>query len=1638
MPQVTLSPKQSQQLRSLQINGNALAAVLSNFTTEIVNIDSLINNLIAYKLVHHSVELTHPWQWIYLSNNAALINEYEQNEFKSVKSGLFQPPEQDNLKQPIASYRKFFTVQQQTAKEKQQQRAYQDTLGKHFVALQQIQQRSTANWRLRDAFYVLNTVVETEDEPEAKRAVAHILLGKLYTKQYHKTHSLADGVEAYSHFLKAKHLGSIEADAMLGLAYQEGIGTSVHIPVALALYFLGACNHDETALAHLKNQQENALQALKAHRNAIASATEDDDNPIIPFDEETYFQHLLASILLAAIPGEDSVNQITALKPYITDRLQQRLKLTLHAILPHYRGLVDPVLEQFPHNAQAPSAASALDLAPYVPLTEAQEKTFVSITEPFDYVLSLKPFSDMPKKTVASNTEHLNALRPLKPFLDMPITLALNNAPAIKTNLLSDRVLLAARTLHKTAHIAPLAAFEKPTTELNHRWCIKFIEDTLDEADSTTFAWLQTQAEYSLFLRIAPIVVFCAAARIGDDATLNALLSIDEVMDAARTVLSKSLVAIAAGGNLDVLNRLLDYPEVANTLRTANGEYSNFGTALRAAAEKGHFNIVNRLLQFNTPPVTEVRALVIAAVGGHRDIVNRLLACYPNERQNHVLTQALKAAARGGQLALVEHLMSYEDRPDDEDIYPELLQDAASSYWGPLNLVNDFLDHETLKNNTTALSQALEHAIAHLPPHLDIIKRLLECKEVIINAETFNTKRWNGVLSDAIREGRLDVIERLFERDIISKHFAALYDKILPVAADYGQLDIVNYFLKFEAMRKNDTALNEALVHAAGNGHLRVVNRLLEFASIHKPARAALVLAAENGQVAVVNRLMDFHTVSTYGANSNTSLPLYDAHETLTAAADALTAAAEQGHLDVVNRLALEKFQFNPPNWLKYAVEKAAKNGHLHVIKRLLAFKVLKGKDLTTAMSNAVEQGHIDIVNHLLKFGNIPSEYTQSNISFLVNHAAKNGHHVVVERLLQFTREQMHPFSTGDIIREVASKGYLLVLEQLLEFERTNNLNVNHAASLHIAAANGHLDIVNRLLELPGLRNRPNEFITALSCARGNLHRENPGYLSITAHGPHPLVIKRLLRFPSVFNYAEQHVFEFGEFVKSFIREQLAQLEIERSDWQDTHGDEVFDVTSEQAPLYFLLMRNAIRQQSPEGLAILNQLLEIPAVRALAHTSLTELDNELLRLAVRIGNIDAIVRLTRIPAVRALAQRNNFYQEEAQGRVDLRAIAQNRESSMVALSVDEEKLLAAATKRYAEKIEEAGGALKVFDDMVQHFQEEYNKAPAFIMVDNQKVSLPLTYAEFAEMDLPDKSVGPACTAYYQHPLHTAIRYLSRPNYWMHPEAEYVNVEPDDTDLRFSTFEEYRNLIAVLWYAASDPNIGVGTEFPADKRIVLFIAELALLGRAHNWDQKRYNPKTKKYEEYDDLDDDRPSCYSGVKRRLFQSVIGHPDLTIFTADDLKVEIYTFIFAYYKELLKNNEKDLTLLRAAMQALDDDEPYSPLVATLNIPTEKKEAFKQELLERYGASLRTNASLLKILDERLVTKPDQPDFIRYSYFANLKTLLNPIEQEAEQKSAVTKESAPRSTASTSATSSTSTSATMPTNTAETSTPRK
>ncbi len=616
--------------------------------------------------------------------------------------------------------------------------------------------------------------------------------------------------------------------------------------------------------------------------------------------------------------------------------------------------------------------------------------------------------------------------------------------------------------------------------------------------------------------------------------------------------------------------------------------------------------------------------------------------------------------------------------------------------------------------------------------------------------------------------------------------------------------------------------------------------------------------------------------------------------------------------------------------------------------------------------------------------------------------SAENGH----SNVLKFF-EGTFPALAHNMIRsrnfspykDAARNGYVDVLNHLEDKMPDLTLEMIKAQNFYayrIGASKGQLEVLKHLeAKAPDL-------------AKDMVAADNFYAFSKSVENNHFEISEWILSKNSAcFAYAEMHGHEYGaKVIEPFIKQRLNIL---HRNAINVPLHDVFNIDDlEQAKICFYMIRNLIRRNDRALDDEIRFLLSIPSVKVLAHSEITEgQPNELVRLALTMGNHEAASILLNIPEVRRLTEQNNFYRSETNGQLDLALLARDQESSMIALSTGEQKRLDNAIRHYHPSLK-SKGVNNLINDLRSQLRDRYERNPASIIgAKGNQIVLPMDFAELKKLKLSEGDYQSALKAYYQHKDHSAWRYLQKPNPWMNTDASYVyrNVK---TGERWATFEEYQPLIALFWVAAGDELIPPTDGHTLESRIEHFIDELALIGRAHNWDNTRINNQKKK-EEYDDLAGDRPSCFSGVKRRLFQSVLGHPLITIFTEDIILQEIRQLARDYFQSKI-NTENRIALKEAFDDYICNTNDLSgknkELLMSLNLPEEKIHEFEHHLSEKYGAQFTEDYHFRKLVRDKLSLEPNEGDFFNQSHalmldgISGLYQILNENLDERNQES--------------------------------------
>lgn len=625
-------------------------------------------------------------------------------------------------------------------------------------------------------------------------------------------------------------------------------------------------------------------------------------------------------------------------------------------------------------------------------------------------------------------------------------------------------------------------------------------------------------------------------------------------------------------------------------------------------------------------------------------------------------------------------------------------------------------------------------------------------------------------------------------------------------------------------------------------------------------------------------------------------------------------------------------------------------------------------------LADAAANGDLLTVEHLLQCDTVRAAVAADDNSALVA-AATNGHLTVVDRLLEFAivRSKIDA-ARNRALRNAARLGHLSVVERLLQYSTVvSSITAEDNEALESAVLSGHFAVVERLLAFPSVReaaSSKNNRILAKAIAHSQVmvvillleYKFMQKHLATHCH--HLLdqaqysinrdIINLLLVYPNIFNYAEQSHPEYNSQIVNFIQINLQSLRLQYDASTPLPFLPDLDLKSAELYIQFIpyLIRNEIADTPEQHLADIKMLLMIPSVRQLAHQPINgDTDNALLQLALRLGNSPAAHYLLSIPTVHAIATRYNFYQEQARRNIAARELAQDEESATTLLTVGERARLSNLQKHYQHSLDEEG-VDTVFAILISILEQRYQQSPIMVAgKQGENIALPLRWDNFSVMLKSNEIDGDeALKAYYQHPVHTAIRYLSKPNHWMHPHSSFVCIN-QETGERWSTFEEYQTLIALLWLAASDEACPPPDEITVETRINHFIQEIALIGRAHNWDKRRNKLDVngnQTSEEYDDLEADKPSCVSGIKRRLFQSLKWHPHFDVLTREVIKVHVRMFWLSHLSsKVTSDNVLQIEKAWHAATDLDDevgDDAPNPL-QQLNVPEAERTAFLAEL---------------------------------------------------------------------------------------------
>jgi len=638
-----------------------------------------------------------------------------------------------------------------------------------------------------------------------------------------------------------------------------------------------------------------------------------------------------------------------------------------------------------------------------------------------------------------------------------------------------------------------------------------------------------------------------------------------------------------------------------------------------------------------------------------------------------------------------------------------------------------------------------------------------------------------------------------------------------------------------------------------------------------------------------------------------------------------------------------------------------------------------------TVFSTAAKYGQQEVVAFLLDFAS--KQHGHDLVQDIICpdgryrpfiHAAKNGHYHIVKYFMNyFPREKVEEMVCSadyGAFRQAIAQGHegiaYVLLGYVLEEHGADMIQASNYGAFTSAARLGLFQFMDKLIALQKLID-PSKVETMLSASEVLFFGNEGPYSAFSCIARYARkypqnqdaqsMLLKFCAYPSPFQYIESHDETYGEScTHAFVDTKIEELKANP-----------VELDEQQAKLCFYLLRNLIRRGDASRIEDARFLMSIPAVKDLLPMEVTPNEpNELLRLAMNQETSDnqPFTRLLMdVETVRAVAQANDFYRHERREGIDLRQLAASAESSMQDLNPRERKQLQDVEKHYQPVLNKS----KALADLKATMESNYEKNPASIELNGRSIALPFKWQAWQELrdTLTGEQQKQALEAYYQHKDHTAFRYLLRPNPWINPKASFVQ---SCAGGYMSHSREYEPLIALLYTAANDALTPPTKGYSVEDRIQGLINELAYCGRAHNWDGKQLIKRNGKeaYEDYDDLLPDNPSCIDGVKRRLFQSVQGHPLLDFLTIEIINQEITEFARAHFKAFLEQHPDKIQGLKEAWDLIFEEGKETDILKLLDIPEKAQNEFLERFAQKYGNQFTDDPSFATEIRNRFSTE--------------------------------------------------------------------
>lgn len=526
------------------------------------------------------------------------------------------------------------------------------------------------------------------------------------------------------------------------------------------------------------------------------------------------------------------------------------------------------------------------------------------------------------------------------------------------------------------------------------------------------------------------------------------------------------------------------YPSIARSKLkepAMNAEaHANDNLALCLAALHGETKLVKKLLKIEAvrqnAHASKNLALRLAADHGHEDIMVLLLET--SEKVRNLATaednEAFRWALRGGckkaasmlfKLPTVQEDLQKPNEGNRHILHLALNRNLEES------LALELLEIDHVRENS-AKNQDLW--LAASVGFLGVVRKLLQQQAVRhenLVAPIGGLKQENLPLRMAVDQDHTEIALEFLSNEEVKEKADAGNNEILIHAAKNGNLVLVRKLLEIPCVRKNVVARNfEAVWIAACYGHFDVVQELLKTDAVQE----MLQLSEVPEHLAMVVQSLLIYALETDNARLVIQLLQYPAiqHQAVSRESRALWLAAKKGFLEVVQHLLKNKMVYEtaaqekicPPHYIAICKE------HEEVALCLLNVKPVQ-QDLKEfgymSLQKAAELGLVRVVARLLEFKPIHEDVEKVLVA--LKYAVNEERGEVVRLLLGHpgVKKKLEDSKVNEeFIENAIQKGHAAALRELLnnpDCRKKIESNLEHL--LIVATQLRHHSVVAELLK---------------------------------------------------------------------------------------------------------------------------------------------------------------------------------------------------------------------------------------------------------------------------------------------------------------------------------------------------------------------------------------------------------------------------------------------------------------------------------------------------------------------------------------------------------------------------------------------